>query len=186
MNIHGRRVVLRAIEETDLIKLHAWSNDPSLWRLLGGWHFPHSLASTTSWFEALRQDQTNQRWAIDVPGHGLVGLANLLEIDWKNRHAFHGMMIGDENVRGKGVGRDTIMATMRYAFEELSFSRLDGSMIEFNEASLATYCGKCGWKEEGRQRDWYYREGRYWDRILVGVTRDDYFELAARTSYWSD
>ena len=35
------------------------------------------------------------------------------------------------------------MATMRYAFDELNLARLDGSMIEYNESSLAMYCS--GW-----------------------------------------
>jgi len=73
---------------------------------------------------------------------------------------------------------------MRYAFDELHLRRLDGSMIAHNEASLGVYCGKCGWKEEGRQRGWYYRAGRYWDKIMVGVTREDYLDLARSTQYW--
>lgn len=59
---------------------------------------------------------------------------------------------------------------MRYAFTELGSARLDGAMSEYNQASLGLYCGKCGWKEEGRQRNWFFREGRYWDKIIVGVT----------------
>lgn len=185
MNIKGRTVTLRAIEAGDLAKLHVWANDPDLWSLLGGWHFPTSLLQTQAWFENLARDPLNQRFAIDVPGSGLVGTANLVDIDWKNNHAFHGMMIGDPGMRGKGVGVDVIMATMRYAFDELHLKRLDGSMIAYNEASLAVYCGKCAWKEEGRQRDWYYRAGRYWDRILVGVSADDYRALVEANGYWS-
>ena len=184
MNIRGKSVVIRAIEETDLPKLHAWSNDPDLWGMLGGWHFPTSMASTYKWFEQLQRDPLNQRFAITTEALGLVGSANLVDIDWKNNNAFHGMMLGEPAVRGQGIGLDTIMATMRYAFEELHLERLDGSMIEYNEASLAVYCRKCNWQVEGRQRNWYFRGGRYWDRIVVGVTRQDYLDLMARTKYW--
>ena len=59
-------------------------------------------------------------------------------------------------------------------------------MIEYNEASLKAYVGKCGWKEEGRLRCWYFRKGRYWDKILVGVTRQDYFDLVEGNRYWND
>lgn len=184
MNIRGKSVVIRAIEETDLPKLHAWSNDPDLWGMLGGWHFPTSMASTYKWFEQLQRDPLNQRFAITTDDLGLVGSANLVDIDWKNNNAFHGMMLGDSAVRGQGIGLDTIMAMMRYAFEELHLERLDGSMIEYNEASLTVYCKKCNWQIEGRQRNWYFRAGRYWDRIMVGVTRQDYMDLIARTKYW--
>ncbi|MFT3733885.1 MAG: GNAT family protein [Rhodocyclaceae bacterium] len=184
MNILGNKVTLRAIEESDLPQLHAWSNDPELWAMLGGWHFPGSLASTRQWFESLARDPLNQRFAIETREDGLVGTANLVDIDWKNNHAFHGMMLGSPAVRGKGIGVDTIMAVMRYAFDELHMARLDGSMIEYNTASLHVYCEKCAWQIEGRQRNWYFRKGRYWDRIQVGVTREDYAALVARTRYW--
>jgi RimJ/RimL family protein N-acetyltransferase len=184
MRISGKTVTLRAIEEDDLPALHRWGNDPELWSLLGGWHFPTSLAQTRQWFEGLARDGLNQRFAIDAPEAGLVGTANLVDIDWKNSHAFHGMMIGDPAMRGKGVGVDVIMAIMRYAFDELHLQRLDGSMVAYNDTSVGVYCGKCGWREEGRQRDWYYRGGRFWDRILVGVTREDYYALIDTNGYW--
>ncbi|WP_019646418.1 GNAT family N-acetyltransferase [Novispirillum itersonii] len=184
MNIKGKKVTLRAIEEDDLQQLHAWSNDPEIWPLLGGWHFPCSMASTRRWFEGLAGDSLNQRFAIDVPGIGLVGTANLIDIDWKNNNAFHGMMLGSPEIRGKGIGVDTVMAIMRYAFDELHLARLDGSMIEYNDRSIAMYCNRCNWKVEGRQRNWYFRNGRYWDRIIVGVTREDYQDLILEKNYW--
>lgn len=185
MHIKGKKVFLRAIEEDDLPKLHEWGNDPNLWSMLGGWRFPSSFRQTRLWFEKLTSDPLNQRFAIDYPGTGLVGTANLVDIDWKNNNAFHGMMIGDPSMRGKGIGVDVIMATMRYAFDELHLRRLDGSMIAYNDASVAVYCGKCGWVVEGRQRDWYFRGGRYWDRIVVGVTSEDYARLIEKSDYWA-
>jgi RimJ/RimL family protein N-acetyltransferase len=184
MNIYGKKVVLRAIEEQDLPLLHKWSNDPEIWYQLGGWHFPTSMEAQKKWFQSLQTDPINQRFAIESPDQGLIGTANLVEIDWKNNHAFHGMMLGDKDIRGKGYGIDTIMTIMRYAFEELHLQRLDGSMIEYNAISLNIYLNKCGWKEEGRARQWYFRKNRYWDKILVGVTRDDYHSLIENTKYW--
>lgn len=184
MNIYGKKVKLRAIEEEDLELLHKWANDPEIWYMLDGWHFPSSREYQKRWFLSLLDDQLNQRFAIEAPDVGLIGTANLIQIDWKNNHAFHGMMLGDKDVRGKGYGIDTIMAIMRYAFEELHLERLDGSMIEYNTISLNVYCKKCGWKEEGRMRNWYFRKNRYWDKIIVGVTRGDYFALIAANKYW--
>ena len=112
--------------------------------------------------------------------------ANLVAIDWKNKNAFHGMLLGDKNIRGKGYGVDTVMAIMKYVFEELGLERLDGSMIAYNEASLKMYIEKCGWKEEGRQRNWYFRKNRYWDKIIVGVTKYDYLELINNNRYWDN
>ena len=96
-------------------------------------------------------------------------------------------MIGERLERGKGLGVDAVMATMRYAFDELNLMRLDGSMIEYNERSIAAYCGpKLGWKQEGRKRDYFFRKGRFWDQIIVGVTRSDYNQVLSTTNYWDD
>jgi RimJ/RimL family protein N-acetyltransferase len=137
------------------------------------------------WFHRVKSDELNQRFAIVAEECGLIGTANLVEINWKDRNAFHGMMIGDKNIRGKGLGTDTVMAIMRYAFEELGLERLDGSMIEYNEPSVKLYCDKCGWKVEGRKKNAYWRKNRFWDKLLVGINREDYITLITRTNYWS-
>lgn len=184
MNIVGKNIILRAIEESDLEALHRWANDSETQDIMGNIYFPSSLDFHRAWFQNLKNEPLNQRFAIQAPNVGLIGLSSIINIDWRNKHAWHGVMLGDVNVRGKGYGADAVMTTMRYAFDEMGLERLDGSMIEYNQASVDFYCGKLGWKEEGRQRNWYFRRGRYWDRIVVGVTRSDYLSLLERTKYW--
>jgi len=185
MNILGRRVRLRALEADDAPRLHLWANDPEIWRLLGGWRMPSSLASTRAWLDGLAADRLNQRFGVERLSDGaLLGTANLVGIDWKNGHAEHGVMLGDPATRGQGYGVDTVMAMMRHAFDELRLERLNSDIIEHNAASLRLFVGKCGWREEGRQRGWHFRQGRRWDRVLIGVTRQDYADLIAANRYW--
>lgn len=186
MNILGKKVMLRAIEREDLEQLHKWSNDPEIWHLLGGWHFPSNKNDQEKWFLKLSTNSLNQRFAISVKDVGFIGTVSLVDIDWKNKHAFHGMLLGKLEMRGSGFGTDSIMATMRYAFEEMGLERLDGTIIEYNEISLKVYCNKCGWKVEGRQKNWYFRKNRFWDRILLGITRKDYFNLINDNNYWNE
>lgn len=185
MNIKGKKVTLKAIEDTDLDLLNKWGNDPEIQYWLGGWHFPTSKNDIINWKTSLSVNSSNQRFSIYTNDLGLIGTANLVDIDWKNKNAFHGMLLGDIDIRGKGYGVDTVMAIMKYSFEELGLNRLDGSMIEYNFSSLKMYIDKCGWKEEGRQRNWYFRKNQFWDRIIVGITRDDYFEFISKNNYWT-
>jgi RimJ/RimL family protein N-acetyltransferase len=187
VNINGKVLTLRAIEESDLELLQKWANDPVTQDGIGELHFPSSMDFHKSWFQNLKSDRLNQRFVVDVPNVGIIGISSVMNIDWRNSHAWHGLVLGEGSHLGKGYGVDAIMATMRYVFEEMNLERLDGSMIEYNNASLATYCGnKIGWKEEGRRRNYYFRKGRYWDQILVGVTKQDYFNLIKRTKYWEE
>lgn len=186
MNIEGKIILLRAIEEHDLKLLHKWANDPDICYMLGKWHFPTSLSDHKAWLTTLNVNSLNQRFAIDAPDLGLIGTANLVNINWKDRNAFHGMLIGKKDIRGKGYGVDTIMAIMKYAFQELGLNRLDSFIIEYNKPSLGVYINKCGWKKEGVQRNWYLRKNQYWDKIIIGVTREEYFQLVKKNRYWQD
>lgn len=186
MHILGKKVILRAPELRDAERLNTWANDPEIWKLLGGWHFPYNGLSTERWITGLNNNSmTSHVFCIELPGHGVIGTANLVDIDWKNRHAEHGIMIGDTASRGKGLGMDTVMAVMRYAFDELNLVRLDSGMVGLNERSINFYTRTCGWEMEGRKKNWYYRAGRYYDKVMVGITRESYRELVANTRYWS-
>lgn len=186
MNILGKIVKLRAIEQGDLTKLHQWANDPETQDGIGELHFPSSLDFHETWFQSLKLDRLNQRFVVEIPDGNIIGISSIINIDWRNSHAWHGLVIGDSSSRGKGYGVDAIMATMRYAFDELNLERLDGSMIEYNKQSLGTYCGeKLGWKEEGRKKNYFYRKGQFWDQIIVGITKNNYYELIQSTKYWS-
>lgn len=186
MNVKGSKVVLRAIEEKDLELLHKWSNDPEINYMLGGWHFPSSIQDQKKWFTGLNLSSNNQKFAIETEELGLIGMVNLVDINWKDKRAFTGMLLGDKDMRGKGYGVDTIMTMNRYAFEELGLMRLDGSMISYNEASVYVYTKKCGWVVEGKKKDAYFRKNQWWDEIIVGITRDNYFELLYSNNYWNE
>ena len=183
----GKNIILRAIEKEDLLTLHKWANDPEIQGGIGELHFPSSIDFHLQWFENLKNDKLNQRLIVEVIGYGIIGLSSIINIDWRNRHAWHGLVIGDNKYRKKGYGVYAIMATMKYAFDELNLERLDGSMIEYNALSISTYCGKrLGWQQEGIRRRYFYRKGRYWDQILVGITRSDYSILLSDNKHWQE
>lgn len=186
MIIKGKIVTLRAIEKEDLPHFKNWANDPEIQYLVGGWHFPTNTEDQAKWFDSLSIHSLNQRFAIDTKEQGLIGTATLVEINWKDRNAIEGLIMGDKEIRGKGYGTDTVMALMRYAFEELGLHRLATTIIEYNKASLHLHINKCGWKEEGRQKDWYFRKGNFWERVIIGITREDYDNLVKTNNYWND
>ena len=173
MNIEGENIILKAIEKEDLPILNQWANAPQIQYMLGGWHFPTNMNDQQQWFASLNVGSTHQRFAIHIANIGIIGTANLVDIDWKNGTAFHGILIGNPEVQGKGYAKDTIKTIMKYAFEELRLYRLETTIIEYNETSLNLY-KKCGWKQEGVQKEWYYRKNKRWDRFLMGITASEY------------
>lgn len=185
MTIFGKKVILRAPEMRDASLLNIWANDTDVWKVMGGWHFPYSSLSTEKWISNLDNSSLDgHRFCVDATDLGLIGTASLINIDWKNRHAWHGMMLGAKEVRGKGFGFDTVMAVMRYAFDELGMVRLDSGIMETNMHSVAFYTKSCNWEIEGRKKKWFYSGGVYHDLIVIGITRERYYELIEKMDYW--
>lgn len=181
MNIFGKKVMLRAIEPFDCELVREMFNNPEIERLVVGWSFPLSHYAQEKWFENHYND-TDYRFIIEYEKRA-VGIATLTDIDWKNRKAFHGIKIANTTERHKGIGMDTVMAIMRYAFDELGLNRLDGAWFPDNLSSKNMYM-KCGWKEEGVRKKYIYKNGRYHDLVETGILAETYYELIDRIKYW--
>lgn len=184
MNIKGKKVTLRAIEKEDLELMREMLNDPEMENLVVGWAFPVSKYQQERWYENNINNSTNLRFIVETENDGAVGLATLTDIDWKNRKAHHGMKLASKKSRAKGIGTDTVMAIMKYAFEELQLNRLDGSWFEENIPSKTMYM-KCGWKEEGKLRNYIYKKGKYRDLIVTGILKEEYENLIKKNNYWN-
>lgn len=184
MNIRGKVVLLRAIEMEDQEMLREMINDHEIEKMVGGYSFPVSKDQQLNWFHSNVNDQNNIRLIIETESDGAIGFANIVNIDWKNRTAFHGIKIANKKFRARGIGTDTVMSIMKYAFEELQLNRLDGSIIEYNEPSRRLYCDKCGWQIEGVKRKAVFKSNDYHDELIVGILREEYFELIQNNNYW--
>lgn len=178
-------MVLRALELGDMEILRSFHNDPEIGNLVGGWSFPISSYEQMKWYENTIADQKNHRFAIETKEDGFIGITTLTNIDLKNRSAENGMIIGKKDLRGLGYGRDTLMSIMKFAFEELQLNRLDADIAEHNTPSLKLYTEKCGWIEEGRIRQHIYRNNRYYDRVVIGILKEEYEELCKDNKYWN-
>ncbi|MDU1006522.1 MAG: GNAT family protein [Clostridium butyricum] len=184
MNIKGKFVILRAIEREDLELMKEMLNDSEIESLVVGWSFPVSSYQQNKWYEANIGNTSNLRFIIETEEDGAVGLATLTNIDWKNRRANHGIKLANKKNRTKGIGTDTVMAVMRYAFDELQLNRLDGSWFEDNKASKRLY-EKCGWNTEGIRKQYIYKGGKYKDLAITGILADEYYKLIENTHYWN-
>lgn len=96
------------------------------------------------------------------------------------------MGIGNVITHEKTLSSDTVMAINKYAFEELGLMRMNTTIIANNEPSLGVYTKKCGWQIEGRKKNQYFRKNQWWDEVVVGITRDDYFTIIKENNYWEN
>jgi RimJ/RimL family protein N-acetyltransferase len=101
-----------------------------------------------------------------------IGVTGLRHIDVRNRHAEFGIAIGEKTAWGSGYGTEATRLIVRYAFETLNFNRIWLHVGEDNERAVRVY-EKVGFRTEGRLRQDMFRDGRYWDSLVMAVLRDD-------------
>lgn len=183
MNIKGKKVTLRAIENEDLELLRGMLNDAEMESFVIGWSFPTSKIQQQDWYLKVKDDKNNQRYIIETEEDGAVGLITLTEIDWKNRTALHGIKLANKEKRAKGIGTDAVMAILRYAFDELGLHRLDCVWFDDNIASKALHT-KCGWRVEGVRRECVYKGGKFIDLTYAGILASEYYTLIKNNNYW--
>jgi len=185
MNPRGKFVTLRPIEHEDLEAIRMMTNDPWFESMIGGWALPRSRQEQERWFVSY-VPQNEVRLMIDTPEDGTVGMTGLVRIDWKNATAdAGGMRIFKKEMRSRGVATDAYMALFRYAFEELRLNRINGAVLRHNEASIRA-TEKAGFVQEGVQRQAVFKNGKFHDLIMLGITRDDYNSKVAATNYWDE
>lgn len=174
MELYGKKVILRAIEEEDLEMFRELTNSPDFEKMIVGWSFPVSKKDQIEWFQNCRNDLAKLRFTIVTKEDGAVGMIGLRDIDWKNGSASGlGMRIARKEIRTRGLATDAWMTLMKYAFDELRLNRIDGSALAYNKASLRV-CEKVGFKVEGTKRQAVYKDGKFVDLIIMGCLKSDY------------
>lgn len=103
----------------------------------------------------------------------LIGTIGFKDIDNINRCAELGIMIGNENYRGKGIGKEAIKLLLDFGFNYLNLNSVNLCFMEFNERARKCYTS-CGFKEAGRIRQCKYINGKYYDSIKMDILKEEF------------
>jgi RimJ/RimL family protein N-acetyltransferase len=109
-------------------------------------------------------------WAIlDETGRH-IGFIELKGINWRQRCASGGLVIGERTAWGKGFASDAVRVRTQFAFEHLNMHRIEGHTT--NPAMRRVY-EKCGYTYEGTLRERFWRGGRWHDAVLYSILESD-------------
>ena len=171
--LEGKKVILRPLnKETDLQLCYEWINDREIMQFLNR-VFPISFTQEESWFDS-RDERDDIILAIEQKDKlGIIGTMGLHRIDWVSRIGTAGALIGDKDLWGKGLGTDAQLSVLGYAFEALNLQKVEASCWAFNHRSHQ-HLQKCGYRKEGRLKKHIFRNGKYYDQILMAVFKKDW------------
>ena len=174
--IIGKRVRLRALEREDLPQYVRWLNDPEVIKGLLI-NLPLSLAKEEDWFDnVLKGPEAEMPLAIEVQKEGNwlhIGSISLQGINWFDRLAEVGVVIGEKAYWNQGFGRDAMNLMLRHGFNTLNLNRIYLRVYENNLRGIRSY-EYAGFIHEGRMRQAKYQEGNYIDILIMGILRSEW------------
>jgi RimJ/RimL family protein N-acetyltransferase len=136
--MEGKLVRLRGIERVDLDSIMKWIVDEEVTNFLGGEMLlgPMSRIAEEKFIESASQVAHDKRIFVieTLADRRYLGSIDLHNINWVNRSAEAGIVIGDKPSWGKGYGTDAMRVLLRFAFDKLNLNRVSLRVFDFQPA----------------------------------------------------
>ena len=185
--IKGKLVQLRFPEPADHLKLVKWRNENLQYFFSDE---PVSIENHLDWYERVCQDASQRFFVVAIPQErevvhderrcyelhddtlavGTIGLSN---IDFRHRRAEYGRLLIAEEHRGKGYGKDALSTLLKFAFTTLGLHKVYGEILARNSEALEL-CESLGFHWEGALIDHVFKEGQFWDVIVLSVLATEF------------
>ena len=172
--ISSKKILLCGIEKENIDKLMEWRNRPELRKYFREYR-ELTKSMQEDWYERIMKDKGQVNFEIHEnvsENKRLIGHCGLYYIDFIIRSAEFGIYIGEDDYRGGGFGSDALRTLVKYGFDTLNLNKIWCEVYDNNDA-LSVY-KHIGFVCEGRMRDNYYDEGRYWDSHILSMLKKDY------------
>jgi ribosomal-protein-alanine N-acetyltransferase len=169
----GTKIYLRPLEREDAPLLVTWMNDHDVTRTMN-WYRPVNLRAEEEFVDKALQSEHDLVLGIAVKENDLfIGETGLYRMDFKNRRACFGITIGQKTEWGKGYGGEATRLLVDHAFDTLNLNRVWLHVFEHNQRGIGAY-QKAGFKKEGLLRQDRYKDGRYYNTIIMAVLREEW------------
>ncbi len=171
--LKGTKVVLRPMQQEDIIRQHEFNQDLELYGLDSTFPRVSSIERTQSFYDSrTRTDENLAAFAIEADGQ-YIGYCGLMDLQNRYGNLELGILIGDRAYWGRGYGRETVHLLLNYAFHYLGARRIALTTHAKNERAIRCYLA-CGFVEEGRPRKVLWIEGKYTDLVEMSILRDEW------------
>lgn len=169
------RLTLRQLDLADLDFAYRHFGDPQVNRYL----VDEPPVATRDQAEAIirfylePQGKSYNRWGIALNASGdLIGTIGFHKWDRAHRRAEIGYDLSPEHW-GRGLMSEALRAALDYGFGQMSLHRVGALVHPDNRASIRLLEG-FAFREEGRLRDYYHQDGRYFDHLAFSLLEGDW------------
>jgi RimJ/RimL family protein N-acetyltransferase len=165
-----QRVRLRPFHGLDLPCVIKWRGDEELRRGTFWGDAPFGRREALRWLRTVSDgvDATRLTLAVELVGSGrLVGLTTLTRIDRRAGTAYFGVVIGEKDCWGQGIGHETLRLMRRQA-ANLGLRKMLLEVASDNPRAIALY-RHAGFDTEGILRRQLRRGAEFVDVIIMAV-----------------
>lgn len=173
--LEGKDIYLGPISINDkLDKYESWLNDQELTKYMSSGNFPITIEGVKNYIIACIKSKEDLLLGIFLKkGKKHIGNVKLHQIDWINRHAGMGIIIGDRNYWGKGYATEVINLITKHAFAKLNLRKVYAGVIDGNDGSKRAF-EKVGYVVEGVMKEHFIFEDKYLDCYLMAIFKINY------------
>lgn len=171
---HGPVVTLFLLDEADVGEDYvSWLNDPRVNRYLESRFATHTIESTRAFVRGCLDDAGSVLFGIRDPSLGgrHVGNIKIGPIDRRHGLGEVGLMIGEPQAWGRGLGTAAIAAAREVAWQQLGLRKLTAGCYASNVGSERAFL-RAGFEVEGRRREHFLLDGRPEDLVLMAMWRN--------------
>ena len=151
-------------------KYLGWVNDPEVTKYLNVGRFPVTKEKLIAYIDRMNESKEHVIFAIYCQDKH-IGNITLNDIDWINRTANVGIMIGEKGLWGGGYGTEAVKLIVDYAFNRLNLQKVWAGVHRVNTASWKMF-GKAGFDTEAILKRELYLDGQYYDKYIMSILRE--------------
>jgi UDP-4-amino-4,6-dideoxy-N-acetyl-beta-L-altrosamine N-acetyltransferase len=126
------------------------------------------------WFRTVVNSPHNRYWIV-VYDNEDIGLANIYDVDERNKRCYWGRYIAAPDLRGKGIGTYVEYWMLQYVFDMLQMNKLCTQVLAFNEVVLKMH-KRFGFHQEGLLREHIFKGGQPYDVVALAMLRNEWEE----------
>lgn len=162
-------IFLKSLSINDAQEIHNYASDVDVSRFIG-WRLMHTMDETKEFIEEMiKRESAGTHFYASVVlklTQEVIGTAMIFNVDQDARHAEIGYVF-HKDYWGQGYGTEAVMLMEKFAFESLNLHKLHARVVDSNIGSIRVL-EKNGFELEGRFKDYYFIEGKYYDGLFFG------------------
>lgn len=173
MIIKGEKVVLRPVRMEDAPRFVKWFNDPAVNKFLN-----YRKLTLSEEKQRIKEKLTEKSgdaifFCIDTVAGEHIGATSLDGINYDQRRASFGIIIGEKIYWNKGCGTEASQLILEYGFVKLKLHRIELDVYDYNPRAIKVY-KRLGFKVEGKKREHAEWKGKFYNALLMGMLEKEW------------